>query len=94
MGLKMTRPTPKAGEIYRLYTGDFYQIICVGIHSFTGEKMVVFTPCYIKDGKINLYKDKEFYIKPLDLFLRRIDKTEVFSDTQEFYYERYDFESE
>jgi hypothetical protein len=46
----MKRELPKAGELWHHFKGGFYKIICVGHHSETGEKMVVYQPCKCEKG--------------------------------------------
>lgn len=38
----MTRETPKLGDVYKHFKGNYYMIIAVGHHSETKEKMVVY----------------------------------------------------
>lgn len=39
----MNGTDPRKSEIWRHFRGKFYKIICIGHHSETGEKMVVYT---------------------------------------------------
>lgn len=46
-----------SGYLYKHYKGGIYQVICVGTHTETSEKMVAY-----RDGKDN------FWIRPLEMF--------------------------
>lgn len=73
----MERPEPKKGEIYKHFKGDYYQIICIGHHSETQEKMVV----YGKVSKAGMVVAKavvminEPCIRPLSMFMSEVDHT-------------------
>ena len=72
----MTREEPKKGEIWRHFKGGYYKIICIGHHSETGEKMVVYvkvTPVYDISDDIYVVMD-EPCIRPLDMFLSEVDR--------------------
>ena len=49
-------------SIYRHFKGDIYQVICVGAHTETGEKMVAY-----RDNKNN------FWIRPLEMFQEEVE---------------------
>ena len=80
-GGRMNREIPKAHEIWQYFKGEYYQIICVGHHSETKERMVVykkFTPL------INKYIPIEPCIRPLDMFMSEVDH-EKYPDVKQKY---------
>lgn len=63
-----SRAIPKAGDVYRHFKGKYYEIIAVGHHSETGEKLVVY---YDLSGENSTFFDP--CIRPLDMFMSEID---------------------
>lgn len=49
---------------YQHYKGNFYQVIAVAKHSETLEDMVVYQA---------LYGEKDFWVRPLEMFLEKVE---------------------
>ena len=55
----------KKGGIYRHFKGNLYKVEDVATHSETGEPYVVYR---------QMYGDKSLWIRPLSMFLEKVDK--------------------
>lgn len=69
------RPDPKPQEIYRHFKGNVYQIITLARHSEDGMRMVVYQ---------QLYAPYEVYVRPLEMFMGKIDVRQ-YSDVRQVY---------
>lgn len=87
----MNREEPKQGEIWKHFKNEYYQIICVGHHSETKERMVV----YVRISKrgyeiakgVTVYSDEKC-IRPLDMFMSEVDHKKYPDVKQKYRFER------
>lgn len=67
----------KPNQIYKHFKGNYYTILELGVHTETGEEMVIY-----KD----LYDDK-VWVRPLNMFLEKVDKVKYPNVKQEYRFE-------
>lgn len=79
------RPNPRPQEIYRHFKGNMYQIITLARHSEDGAMMVVYQ---------QLYAPYEIYVRPLEMFMSRIDTRKYPNERQLYRFEKLDIRGE
>ena len=72
------------GRVYRHYKGDYCLVEGIALHTETEEEMVVYRA---------LYGNCELFVRPKDLFLRKIDKEKYPDIEQEYAFELQNIES-
>lgn len=73
------RELPKKGEIWRHFKNHRYEIITVARHTETRELYVVYKA---------LYDDYSDYLRPLDMFMSRVDSLKYPDVQQTWRFER------
>ena len=77
---------PKQGECYRHFKGNFYQVMAVAKHSETMEEVVVYQ-CKPEGLSEDDLKDEPVFVRPLEMFLSRVDRNKYPDADQEFRFE-------
>lgn len=72
------RNIPKAGECYRHFKGNRYQIVAIAKHTETEEDCVVYQA---------LYGEKGIFVRPLAMFMEKVDKEKYPNAEQEYRFE-------
>ena len=75
----MLREEPKSGEVWRHFKGNYYEIMCVAVHSETSERLVVYRA---------LYGDGLCYARPITMFMSYVQKEKYPDATQRFRFEK------
>ena len=68
----------KIGRVYRHFKGNYYLVEDIAINSEDGILYVVYRA---------LYEDTKLYIRPLDMFLSKVDKSKYPNCNQTYRFE-------
>lgn len=68
----------QVGRVYRHFKGDYYLVEAVATDSETGEPCVVYR---------KLYGDGGLWVRPMSMFLSRVDKVKYPQARQEYRFE-------
>lgn len=79
------RQSPRPQEIYRHFKGNVYQIVTLARHSETDMKMVVYQ---------QLYAPYEVYVRPLEMFMSKIDTRKYPNEKQIYRFEKINIREE
>lgn len=71
--------TVEKSATYRHFKGNLYKVIEIAKNTETNEMMVVYQA---------LYGDYGIFVRPLDMFLSKVDKEKYPDATQEYRYEK------
>lgn len=74
----------KLGRVYRHFKGDYYLVEAVARDSETGEPCVVYR---------KLYGDGVLWVRPMSMFLSRVDKVKYPQARQEYRFELQEIQS-
>lgn len=74
----------KINGVYKHFKGDYYLVLDIATHSETKEKYVVYR---------GLYGNSELYIRPLEMFMSKVDKIKYPKVEQEYRFQLQDISS-
>lgn len=77
----LTIETLLVGEMFRHFKGEIYVVDGSAIHTETGEIMIIYH---------NIHREYpyEFFVRPMDMFLSKVDKKKYPDSKQEYRFER------
>lgn len=70
--------TVLAGQLYRHFKGNLYRVLCVAMHTETGEDLVIY------EGQ---YGENPVFARPLAMFLEPVDREKYPEIKQKFRFE-------
>lgn len=70
---------PEIGRVYRHFKGKLYLVVGIAKHSEDQTDYVVYKA---------LYGDNKLWIRPLDMFMSKVDKTKYPESNQEYRFEK------
>lgn len=73
------REIPKAGEVYRHFKGNNYEVLSIATGSEDGESQVVYKA---------LYPPFTVYVRPLEMFMEPVNKVKYPNAIQEYRFEK------
>lgn len=73
----------KIRQLYRHFKGKLYYVMDIGLDSETHEEMVIYQA---------LYGDKKIFIRPLKMFLSKVDVKKYPNVKQTYRFEEYEEE--
>lgn len=74
---------PKIKGVYKHFKNNYYILEDIATHSETGEKYAVYR---------RLYGNGALFVRPLDMFLSKVDKEKYPTVKQEYRFELQNFE--
>lgn len=64
--------------VYRHFKGGYYCVLCMAVHTETGENLVIYQ---------ELYGERRVFARPIDMFQRLVDKGKYPDSKQQYRFE-------